>query len=248
MMQERLQKILAERTSYSRRKAEQLIVEGRVSVNGKIAERLGTKVDPDRDLIVVDGTEVPPAESKVYYMLNKPPGVLCTMSDPQGRPIITGLLKEIKERIFPVGRLDMNSEGLLLLTNDGDLALRLQHPRFGVSKTYEVLVKGLPAPEQLASMRRGMVLEQGVTAPARVDLLKTEGKNAWIRVIIKEGKKRQVRYMCRELGLSVIRVKRVALDRLKLENLKMGGYRPLTHAEVELLKRAAPQPRKRRAS
>jgi pseudouridine synthase len=241
MMLERLQKVLAERTLYSRRKAEQLIVDGRVSVNGETVTRLGTRINPDTDRIAVDGLEVPARQRKVYYVLNKPRGILCTVHDPQGRPIITDLLKGVKERVFPVGRLDMNSEGLILLTNDGDMALKLQHPRFGVRKTYEVLVKGMPAQEQLARMRRGMVLEHGATAPAQVKPLKMEEKNTWILITIAEGKKRQVRHMCREVGLPVLRLKRVALDGLKLGRLKVRGYRLLKREEVDILKRAVTQ-------
>jgi pseudouridine synthase len=238
MSLERLQKVLAKSTTYSRRKAERLILEGRVAVNGRTVIRLGTKVDAHRDRISLDGKPLNPEARTVYYLVHKPRGIVCTLNDPQGRPIITDLLKGVKERVFPVGRLDMDSEGLILLTNDGDLALRLQHPRYGVRKTYHVLVKGVPSASRLEKMRQGRDAEQGERPPLKVEPLKVQGRNAWIEIVISEGKKRQVRLMCREAGLEVVRLKRISLGGLTLRGMKPGSFRPLKSQEVSMLKRS----------
>ena len=232
----RLQKALANATIYSRRKAEDLIVKGRVSVNGRIVAELGAKVDPDRDEIAVDGAPIPGGEKKVYILLYKPRGVVSTTDDPQNRPTVTSLLHNVQERIYPVGRLDMDSEGLLLLTNDGDLALKIMHPRYGTKKTYRVLLKTIPTSQQLEQLRKGVQLEEGETRPAQVDVDKIQGKKAWVKFVIGEGKKRQVRRMCAAVGLTVLRLKRVALGSLSLKGLKPGSYRRLKPFEVERLK------------
>ena len=167
MSRERLQKVLAKITPYSRRKAEDLISAGRVFVNGKIVGALGTTVDPLKDEIRLDGRRLEFSESKVYVLLYKPRGYLCTLNDPQGRPIVTDLIKGIKERIYPVGRLDQDSEGLMMLTNDGDIALKMTHPRYQVKKTYMVLVSSVPTRNQVEALQRGVELEDGMTGPSR---------------------------------------------------------------------------------
>ena len=172
----RLQKALANATMYSRRKAEDLIVKGRVSVNGRVVAELGAKVDPDRDEVAVDGTVIPRGENKVYFLLYKPRGVVSTTDDPQSRPTVTSLLQDVKERVYPVGRLDLDSEGLLLLTNDGDLALKVMHPRYGMKKTYLVLVKTVPTSQQLEHLRKGVTLEEGETRPAQVEVEEDSGE------------------------------------------------------------------------
>lgn len=232
----RLQKALASATIYSRRKAEELIVKGRVSVNGRVITELGAKVDLERDAIAVDGALIPGGEKKVYFLLYKPRGVVSTTDDPQNRPTVTSLLQNVTERVYPVGRLDLDSEGLMLLTNDGDLALKVMHPRYGMKKTYQVLVKTVPTSQQLEQLRKGVKLEEGETRPAQVEVEKIQGKKAWVRFVIGEGKKRQVRRMCAAVGLTVLRLKRVALGNLTLKGLKPGSYRRLKPFEVERLK------------
>ena len=163
---------------------------------------------------MLDGRKLEFSESKVYVLLYKPRGYLCTVHDPQGRPIVTDLIKGIKERIYPVGRLDQNSEGLMMLTNDGDVALKMTHPRYQVKKTYMVLVSGVPTKNQVQALQRGVELEDGVTSPAGVKVIKQQGKKWWLQITVSEGKKRQVRRMCGHVGLSVVRLKRTALEAL----------------------------------
>ncbi|MCI5145408.1 MAG: rRNA pseudouridine synthase [Candidatus Electrothrix sp. AR3] len=220
---ERLQKIIANAGICSRRKAEQYIAEGRVAVNGRITVELGKKVDPGQSTITVDGKPLQ-QEKKIYILLYKPAGYVTTMSDPQGRPIVTDLLPDIKERLFPVGRLDLDSEGALLLTNDGALANRVLHPRFEVNKTYEATVRNLPKKNDLLRLEQGIILDGKKTWPARLRLLKKKRETVIIEIIIHEGKKRQVRKMFKEIGHNVLRLKRVAYGGLKLGRLGSGKY------------------------
>src|SRR5512135_1519466 len=207
-MQERLQKILARAGIASRREAENMIASGRVAVNGVVVTEMGFKADPDADRITFDGKAVRAESAKVYILLNKPAGYVTTMKDPEGRPIVTSLLKGVKERVFPVGRLDYNTEGLLLLTNDGEWANTLAHPRHEVDKEYLVRVRGGVAPEQVRRLADGVELEDGRTAPARVQVVRESENNTWLSVTIHEGRYRQVRRMCDEVGLTVVRLKR----------------------------------------
>jgi 23S rRNA pseudouridine2605 synthase len=234
-VQERLQKILARAGISSRRAAEELITAGRVTVNGQVVTELGSKADPERDTITLDGKPVRPATRNVYILLHKPAGYVTTMKDPQGRPVVTDLLKGAKERLFPVGRLDYNTEGLLLLTNDGAWANTLAHPRHEVDKEYHVRVRGSVSPEQIASLASGVVLEDGPTAPARVGEIKSSDNNTWLSVVIHEGRFRQVRRMCEAVGLSVVRLKRVRYGSLALGDLKPGEYRVLSDSEARAL-------------
>jgi len=234
-MEERLQKILSRAGVASRREAERMITDGRVAVNGKPVTELGAKADPSRDAVTVDGKPVSVAEKRVYILLNKPVGYVTTMKDPEGRPIVTDLLRGLGVRVFPVGRLDYNTEGLLLLTNDGDWANRLAHPRHEVDKEYLVRVKGTVSREQITRLERGLELEDGRTAPARVSVTRQSDNNTWIAVTIHEGRYRQVRRMCEAVGLSVVRLRRVRYGALALGELKIGEYRHLTHGEVTAL-------------
>lgn len=234
-MEERLQKILARSGLGSRRACEQLIIAGRVRVNGKIAE-LGSKADPAKDHISVDGRALPKAEPLVYIALNKPRGVLSTVDAPDPRKTVRDLVP-VPESIYPVGRLDVDSEGLILLTNDGNLANHLTHPRYGHEKEYRVLVARHPDDEQLQTWRRGVVLEDGYhTAPAQVSVESFSGKGAWLRIILQEGRKRQIRETGSLIGLPVVKIIRVRIGTLHLGSLKPRDWRHLSAAEVAALK------------
>ena len=239
-MQERLQKLLSQAGIASRRQAEGMITAGRVAVNGVTVTELGTRADPDHDMIVVDGKALTIAGAKRYILLYKPSGYLTTLRDPEGRPLVTDLLKRVAERVYPVGRLDYNSEGLLLLTNDGNWANRLAHPRYEIDKEYHVRVQGEVSREQLDRLAAGVTLEDGPTAPATVALLKESEQNSWISVTIHEGRYRQVRRMCEAVGLSVVRLRRNRYGFLTLAGLKPGEFRELTADEA---KRLAEDPR-----
>jgi len=229
---ERLQKILAKAGLGSRRSCEKLITEGRISVNGKIVKTLGVKIDPKVDTVRFDGTQIK-LQRKVYLLLNKPKGYITTLSDPQGRPTISSLLKGVKERVYPVGRLDYNSEGLLFLTNDGDLANKLIHPKYKVPKTYLVKVKGKPDEEDLMKLRKGIRLDNGKTLPAKVVVEKILPKNTILNITITEGKKRQIRKMCDIINHSVLNLKRIQFGPFKLCNLKKGEYVYLNPEDVK---------------
>jgi 23S rRNA pseudouridine2605 synthase len=236
---ERLQKVLAQAGVASRRASEQLIVAGRVAVNGKVVTILGTKVDPRRDVITVDGRELPrQTDQLVYIMLNKPRYVLSAASDERGRKTVIDLV-DVRERVYPVGRLDLRSEGLILLTNDGDLAKKLTHASYHVEKEYQVLVGGNPSTETLIRWRRGGIEVEGRgTGRAVVEKLNVEGDTAWLRIVLTEGRKRQIREVAEALGHPVIRLTRVRMGPLKLGRLKVGQWRHLTPAEVQRLKQA----------
>ncbi|MEW6182061.1 MAG: pseudouridine synthase [Bacillota bacterium] len=237
LTEERLQKILARAGIASRREAERMIEDGRVKVDGEPVDRLGLKVDPEKNRVEVDGKQVSLREPPVYLMFFKPAGVVTTVSDPQGRPKVIDFLHRIKERVFPVGRLDFDSEGLLLLTNDGELAHRLTHPRFKVPKVYLALVDRRVDREALAILRKGVELNDGTTRPAQVEVARRESARTLLRITVSEGRKRQVRRMCAAVGHPVIELRRVSVGPLRLDGLQPGGYRHLTNKEVELLKR-----------
>jgi 23S rRNA pseudouridine2605 synthase len=234
MAPERLQKILSRAGLGSRRSCEDLIRAGRVTVNGRVAE-LGSKADWEQDQIKVDGRLISP-ERLVYIAFNKPRGVLTTVSAPDPRPTVLDFV-DVPQQVYPVGRLDVDSEGLVLLTNDGDLTNRLTHPRYGHEKEYRVLVARHPDQEQLETWRRGVVLEDGYrTAPAEVRLESYSGKGAWLRVILREGRKRQIRETSSAIGLPVVKLIRVRIGSLQLGNLKPRSWRYLSEAEVAALK------------
>ena len=236
IMLERLQKILSHAGIASRRAAEELITTGRVSVNGRVVTELGSRADPAQDLIALDGKTVRPEGARSYIILNKPVGYVTTLKDPQGRPVVTDLLKGVKGRVYPVGRLDYNTEGLLLLTNDGELANLLAHPRHEVEKEYMVRVRGSVTPEQLRHIGAGIDLEDGRSAPAVVKLVRESANNSWLSIIIHEGRYRQVRRMCEAIGLSVVRLKRTRYGLLETGEMKPGEFRFLTQAEVDGLR------------
>ena len=242
-MEERLQKIISRAGFGSRRACETIISAGRVTVNGKIAG-LGDKADPKVDLIKVDGAALPPAEKRVDIALHKPRNVLSAAQSPDRHRKTVVDLVEIPEQVYPVGRLDADSEGLILLTNDGELAHRLSHPRFGHEKEYRVLVARQPDASQLDTWQRGVVLEDGYrTAPAQVILIQPHGKGVWIKVILIEGRKRQIREVGSRIGLPVVRIIRTRIGSLKLGSLPVGQWRVLTEQEIADLK-APPAPKR----
>lgn len=232
-MKERLQKIIASAGITSRRSAEQLIIAGRVTVNRVMVRELGVKADIEKDEIRVDDKLIFLEVAKIYLMLNKPGGYVTTLHDPQGRPIVTDLLSGIFDRVFPVGRLDYDSEGLLLLTNDGDFAQRLQHPRFNIPKTYEVKINGNLREQDIKSLMKGMTLDDGKFKPDHVRLMKRGPKSTWLTLTISEGRNRVIRRGIEALDHSVIRLVRVAFADLQLGTLKVGKYRDLTKEEVK---------------
>jgi 23S rRNA pseudouridine2605 synthase len=229
---ERLQKVLAAAGFGSRRVCEDLIAEGRVTVDGEVAV-LGRRVDVDSDRVAVDGVPVSVRPGLVYYLLNKPAGVVATASDPHGRPTVVSLVPA-EPRVFSVGRLDTETEGLLLLTNDGDLAHRLAHPSFGVEKEYLAEVEGKVTPAQVRRLREGVALDDGTTAPAKVSLVPPRG----LRLTIHEGRNRQVRRMCAAVGHPVVRLVRTRIGPLADRGLAPGEWRALTDAEVRALQGA----------
>ena len=237
---ERLNRWLARAGVASRRAADRLIEEGRVRVNGGIVSELGTRIDPQGDVVRVDGKRIakPPSQS-AYMALNKPRGVVTTLSDPEGRPSVSDLLARIRRRVFPVGRLDFHSEGLLLLTDDGELARDLMHPRGRVPKTYSVKVRGTPQPDALRRLARGVPIgEARPSRPAEVRLLR-RGRNAWLEITVTEGRKHLVRRMLLTVGHPVLKLKRTRIDGVELGDLAPGETRDLTPAEIARLKRAA---------
>jgi 23S rRNA pseudouridine2605 synthase len=237
---ERLQKILARAGLASRREAERWILEGRITVNGTVVRKLGSQADPAKDSIKVDGKRVKPAAPPLYYAFHKPPGIITTLNDPERRPDLTPYLARLgeKRRVFPVGRLDYNTAGVLLLTNDGELALRLTHPRFGVKKIYRVKLSACPTEEDLAHLRKGIRLDDGMTAPARVRIVEKLKKNAWVEIELHEGRRREVRRMFEALGYFVEKLIRIRFGPISLGALAPGTLRPLSQIEVQSLKRA----------
>lgn len=238
---ERLQKILSQAGIASRRASEQLMLEGRVTVNGTTIRELGTKADPAHDDIRVDGRRVKTVERHRYLLLNKPRGYMSTRSDEHRRKTVIDLLRGVHEYVYPVGRLDFDSEGLLLLTNDGDLAARLTHPRHGVGRVYEARVLGVPDDHDLERLSRGVTIEGRRTGPAHVKLQPhgRDGKEATLVLTIHEGRNRQVRKMCDAIGHPVAHLRRVAIGPIRDTKLKPGQWRDLTIKEVERLRDAA---------
>jgi len=236
-MQIRLNKFLSQTGIASRREADRMIVEGRVRVNGRTIQVLGYKIDDARDRVEVDGKRVKKDENLIYLMLNKPSGYLVTLKDPFRRPTIKDLLPNLKKKVFPVGRLDYDSEGLILFTNDGELAYRLTHPRFKVKKTYLVRVTGSPDSTNLSRLERGILLEGRKTAPARISRLSDSPKRTLLRIEIHEGRKREVKRMCEAIGHRVLKLKRIGFAGLALGKLTNGNYRFLHQREIDNLKK-----------
>jgi 23S rRNA pseudouridine2605 synthase len=231
----RLQKFLADAGIASRREGERLIQAGRVEVNGRVVTALGVRVEPERDQVRVDGRRVRSVERRAYYLLNKPKGTITSASDPEGRPTVVELLQGVRERVFPVGRLDWSSEGLLILTNDGDLAYRLTHPANHVAKVYRVKVKGSVEEDDLRALRRGLILDGRRTLPARVERISGQ-VNSWLEVTLYEGRKNQIRRMLDRLGHRVQKLKRIAIGPIRDRALKPGEWRRLTPDEIRRLR------------
>jgi 23S rRNA pseudouridine2605 synthase len=236
MAKERLQKILAAAGVASRRKCEELILEGLVSVNGSVVERLPAFADPDKDIIIAAGRRIRP-QQKVYFLLNKPRGVICTNFDPQGRTTTIDLVAT-KHRIFCVGRLDIDTTGLIILTNDTELANRLTHPRYGLTKTYIAEVKGRIESRHVEKLKTGIWLAEGKTSQARIKILKRGPQHSLVEATITEGLNREVRRMLARVGLPVKSLKRTRIGRITDRGLGIGKFRLLTHSEVAYLKKA----------
>jgi pseudouridine synthase len=247
---ERLQKILSQAGIASRRASEQLMLEGRVTVNGTAVRELGTKADPAHDDIRVDGRRVRLPERHRYLLLNKPRGYVTTRSDPQRRPTVIDLLTGVRDYVFPVGRLDYDSEGLLILTNDGALAAQLTHPRYHVARVYEVRVLGVPDAHDLNRLAKGVIVDERKTGPSEVRLLndvrrgseRRDAADATLLITVREGRNRQVRKMCEAIGHPVTHLKRVAIGPIRDARLKPGQWRELRAHEIESLRKAARQP------
>jgi 23S rRNA pseudouridine2605 synthase len=237
---ERIQKVLARAGLASRREAERWLAEGRISVNGAVVTQPGTRVDPGRDHIKVDGRRVREAGRRVYYLLNKPYGYVTTVKDPQGRPVVIDLMRGVTDRVFPVGRLDYHTTGLLILTNDGDLADNLLRPASGCSKVYRARVKGTPTPATLKRLAQGIVIDGRRTLPCRIKALGPLGgdKHTWVEVVLKEGRRNQIRRMFQMMGHPVGKLQRIAIGPITDRGLAPGHYRALTETEVRRLREA----------
>jgi len=241
---ERLNKFLAHAGVGSRRHCDDLIAAGRVSIDGQRVRELGTHVDPATQKVFVDDVPIH-SEKLVYWLVNKPRGYLCTNDDPGGRPKALDLIPHVEQRVYTVGRLDENSEGLLLLTNDGELAHQLMHPRFGVEKTYLVQVAGIPSKDDLEKLLRGVFLAEGKVRARHVKRLKTQGQSTWLRIVLSEGKNREIRRMLAKLGHKVVRLQRTAIGPVQLDRLPKGKARRLKMEELQALRAAIEPSRKR---
>lgn len=232
----RLQKYISKAGITSRRKAEELIVKGKVKINGETVTEMGIKINPDKDIVSVNNKEIDIIKRKIYVMLNKPEGYVTTMDDQFNRPKVIDLVKGIEERIYPVGRLDYNTSGLLLLTNDGELTNNITHPRNHIDKTYIATVKGILSKDKLERFEKGIDIGGYITAPARIQLIKSYEDKCDVKITIHEGKNRQIRRMLDVLGHPVLRLKRIAIGELTLEGLSKGKWRNLKSVEIEYLK------------
>ena len=235
MSRERLQKYLARCGVASRRASETIILAGRVRVNGQVAAELGTTVDPDEDRVSVDGQVVQPPRRQTSIALNKPTGVVSTVSDPQGRRTVLDLVADLDARLYPVGRLDYDSEGLIVLTDDGDLAMQLTHPRHDVEKEYHAFVRGDVTDRVLRQLSDGVELDGRLTAPARFSIIERREAGTWVRVVLHEGRNRQIRRMAATVGLDIVRLIRVRIGSLRLGDLPSGAWRHLSPADLAAL-------------
>lgn len=233
----RLQKYIASCGIASRRKAEQLILQNKVMVNYKIVNELGFKIDPEKDVVCIDGEIIKPQDHKIYILLNKPVGYITSVKDQFNRPTVMELINDVEYRVFPVGRLDYDTSGLLLFTNDGDLANKITHPKHKIDKTYIADIVGIPDKASIDRLREGITIDNYKTSPAKVKILKIKGNITSIKITIHEGKNRQVRKMFDAIGHRVIKLKRIAIGNITLGKLKEGKWRYLNKKEVEYLKR-----------
>jgi 23S rRNA pseudouridine2605 synthase/16S rRNA pseudouridine516 synthase len=247
MTLERIQKILAKAGIASRREAENMVLEGRVTVNGNVVDTLGVKADLSKDHIKVDGKRISFVEPLVTLLLNKPRGYVSTVRDPQGRPTVMDLLKNMKYRVYPVGRLDFDAEGLLLLTNDGGLAYQLSHPKFSVPKTYWVKVAGVPDANKMGRLMRGVMLEDGRATALSVRMIRTREKNCWVEIVVTEGRNHLVKRMFSAIGHSVFKLKRVGFGPIRLGSLAAGQFRHLTPEEMKKIKGQDSKPKVNRS-
>lgn len=231
----RLNKYIADSGITSRRKADELIANGNVKINGKTVKEMGYQVE-DGDLVEVNGSVIRPESKKVYLMLNKPLGYITSVSDEKERPVVTELVSDIDARLFPVGRLDYNTSGLLIMTNDGDLAYKVTHPRHELTKTYRARIKGILSRQKLAKLRKGVDIGGYVTRPAQVEIISEREKSSIVEITIHEGKNRQVRKMFAAVGNPVQELERIRIGRINLGHTKPGHYRKLTKEEIEYLK------------
>jgi len=238
---ERLQKVLAAAGVGSRRKCEELITAGRVEVDRRMVTELGSRVDPTRQEIRLDGVALPKVKP-VYYAVNKPAGVVCTNRDPSGRPRVIDLVPQGRARLFTIGRLDLHSAGLILVTNDGELANRLTHPRYGVSKTYRVQVAGHPSRELLARLRRGVRLAEGIARAESVRIKSRRKDSTILEIVLREGRNREIRRVLAKVGHKVLQLVRIAVGPVRLGKLPLGAWRPLAQRELQALRRAAAKP------
>jgi len=236
---ERLQKFLARSGIASRREAERLIASGRIAINNRTVTTLGTKVDADKDLVTKDGKLVSPPSELSYYILYKPGGVVTTLDDPKHRPTVADLIRSLKVRVFPVGRLDYDAEGALLLTNDGELAQRLMHPKFSVARLYLAKVRGVPSEQSLARLRAGVRLEDGVAAAQTAEVYRRVERNCWLKLIVLEGRAHLIKRLCAAVGHPVQRLFRPSHGGISAEGLKPGELRALSRQEVNTVRQIA---------
>jgi 23S rRNA pseudouridine2605 synthase len=236
---DRLQKILSAAGVASRRQAEALITAGRVTVNGRVIRQLGERADARADRIAVDGERVRVEQGRRTIVLHKPRGVVSTLADPEGRPTVRGLITGVRERLYPVGRLDLQTTGLILLTNDGQLAAALMHPRQAVPRVYEAKVRGRPSGAALARLRRGVTLDDGPAQPLRVRLVRTLPTKSWIEITLREGRWHEVRRLCEAVGHPVEKLSRIRVGPIRLSTLELGAWRDCTAGELRALYRAA---------
>ena len=232
MALERLQKIIAQAGLVSRREAERMILAGRVSVNNLVTRHLGTKADSEKDEIRVDGMLIHNESEKIYIMLNKPRGYVTTLHDPHRRPIVADLLSDVSSRIFPVGRLDYDSQGMLIMTNDGDFAQKLLHPRFRIPKVYRVKIKGRLSKSELSALHKGIELEDGKFLPEEISVIKNNKKSSWLLMTLREGKNRIIRRALESIEHDVAEIVRIRIGGVELGDLRTGQYRFLTKAET----------------
>lgn len=237
-MKQRINRILSQAGVTSRRKADELIKSGRIMLNGQRILEMGVKAEWGKDSIKLDGKEIPGPRNRVYLMLNKPFGYISSLSDPEGRPVVTDLIKDIPRRLYPVGRLDFDSLGLLLMTDDGDFSHRLTHPKYHIPKTYKATVTGSVSSETLENLRNGVKLDDGFSGNAKAALVMQAGNRSIIRITVYQGRNRMVRRMIEAVGCSVVHLMRTGFGNLEIGNLKMGKYRYLSEDEVKELKRS----------